>query len=250
MRATSEAPACGPPRSRVALALVAAAASMLAGRAAAWADLSVDATGAASPPSVRVDGEKDTPMPAAPGQRPNPRLKLSFRGFSIANLDDSPVSLSGLELDLFPFSTRWFRAGLTLDGGRGQGTFAGNHVSLRYGMAGFAGGFQYPAPVTPFIEGHVAAGVLRGDAQGPLGIAGSSITIESASAMTWMYVRGLDFGAEIYAVNRFYVSLSMGWQRSTWHGLDVPSGAVSTLAGLQPKDLTSDSFTFKVGVGL
>lgn len=50
-----------------------------------------------------------------------------------------------------------------------------------------------------------------------------------------MYVRGLDFGAEIYAVGRLYVSVSIGWQRSTWHGLDVPTVATSSLAGCSPK---------------
>lgn len=138
---------------------------MLGGRAAR-ADVSLDPSGGAGVPTVQAHRDDERPEAPITIDRPNPRLKLSNRGFSIANLDYKPVPLSGLELDLFLLSTRWLRGGLTVDGGRGQGTFAGNHVSLRYGMAGFAGGFQYPAPVTPFVEGHLAAGVLTGEAEG------------------------------------------------------------------------------------
>ncbi|MEO5768222.1 MAG: hypothetical protein ABIS92_07705 [Polyangia bacterium] len=42
---------------------------------------------------------------------PNPRVKLSYRTFSISNVDATNVLLSGYQLDVFPLSRRFFRLG-------------------------------------------------------------------------------------------------------------------------------------------
>ena len=228
--------------------LVVALATVPCGGAAWASDLLVDPSSGAGPPSVR--STLDTPPAPTGPERPGPRVKLSYRRFSIANLDATSVPLSALELDLYPVSTRWLRAAVTLDAGRGAGTYQTNRVNLKYGMAGFAGGAQYPTrgPVTPYVEGRFSAGLLAGDAAGAVAVPGSTVSLEGASAVTWIYTRGLDVGAQVATIGRLTIAGSLGWQRSTWRGID-PSTATS-LSTVQAKDLTNDSFTFKLGLGI
>ena len=60
----------------------------------------------------------------------------------------------------------------------------------------------------------------------------------------------LDLGAEFFATKRAYVSASIGWLHTTWGGVDYPAALRDPSAGLRFKDLSNDSFTFKVGVGI
>src|SRR5262245_19781064 len=58
----------------------------------------------------------------------NPRLTLSYRRFSIAHLDGSGLWLEGAQLDLYPLSRRWIRAGIELEGGAGSTAITGNDM--------------------------------------------------------------------------------------------------------------------------
>src|SRR5581483_6836600 len=181
---------------------------------------------------------------------PNPRLKLSYRRFAIANLDGTPMWLDGAELDAYALSRRWVRAGFELEGGGGHASLEGNGATLGYGLAGANVGFQYPWRVTPFVEGRFAGGVLSGNFDGTVTVPGTNVSMSNASEVTWMYGGGLDVGAEFYTVKRLYLSAAVGWVRTTWHGLDVAAMQNDPLGGLRYKDLTGDSFTLKVGFGI
>jgi len=183
-------------------------------------------------------------------EHPNPRLKLSYRRFGITNLDGTPLWLDGAQLDVYPLSRRWVRAGFELEGGGGHASLEGNAASLGYGLAGANVAVQYPWRVTPFVEGRFAGGVLSGNFDGTVTVPGTNVSMSNASAVTWMYGGGLDVGAEFYTVKRLYLSAAVGWVRTTWHGLDVPAMQNDPAGGLRYKDLTGDSFTFKLGFGI
>jgi hypothetical protein len=185
---------------------------------------------------------------AAKPAHPNPRLKLSYRRFSIANLDGTPLWLDGAELDVYPLSRRWVRAGFELEGGGAHASLDGNGASLGYGLLGASVGVQYPWRVTPFVEGRFAGGVLGGSLDQPITVGG--VSVSGSSVATWMYGGGLDVGVEIYTVRRFYVSTAVGWIRTTWHGADLAAMQADPAGGVQTRDLTSDSFTFKIGCGI
>lgn len=187
----------------------------------------------------------------APSRHANPRLKASFRGFSIANLDTTPVWLEGAQLDLYPLSRRFVRLGIELEGGAGNATLDGHTASLSYGLAGMGFGFQYPGRVTPFIEARFAAGVLAGSTAGPITVATNpNTTISNANVATYMYIGGIDAGFELYAWNRVYLSAAVGWARPTWHGVDYTAMKSDPSGGMKFKDITNDTFTFKIGIGI
>lgn len=193
-------------------------------------------------------------LPPVAAEHPNPRLKLSYRRFSISNLDDTTVGLSGVQLDVYPLSMRWVRSGLEVEYGGGHAALMDQAFDVRYGLLGLSLGFQYPAVVTPFIEGRVVGGVLNASRNEPLTIPGSSpgseVTLEGTSVATWMVGRGIDVGAEVFMVGRAYVSLSLGWLRSSFGGIDYNAAVANPDAQFQYKTLTSDSFTLKLGLGI
>jgi hypothetical protein len=181
---------------------------------------------------------------------PTPRLKLSYREFAISNLDLSRVPLSGVQLDVYPLSMRWVRAGLEAEAGTGRASLNQNAVDLWYAMLGMTAGVQYPARVTPFVEGRLVGGTLGGNLEGAIAIPGTSATISGTSAVTWILGRGIDVGAEVFMVGRAYVSASIGWLHTTWHGIDYGAFVQDPSAALRTKDLSFDSFTFKLGLGI
>jgi hypothetical protein len=189
-----------------------------------------------------------SPAPAGPWAA-RPRLALSYRRFAISNLDHSAVPLEGLELDLYPISTGWLRAGFEVEAGRGQAAASGSDVDLRYGMGGVTLGLQYPGRLTPFVEGRLTGGVLAGTLDGALPMSGGSVSAGGTSAATWIYGRGVDVGVELYTIGRLYLTGAVGWLRTTWRGVDTAALAADPTGGYQLKDLTDDSFTFKLGVG-
>ena len=180
----------------------------------------------------------------------NPRLKLSYRRFAISNLDLTEVPLQGLQLDGYPLSMRWVRGGIEIEAGMGRAALNGGAVNVRYGMLGATAGFQYPARITPFAEGRLVGGVLGGTQDGVITIPGTAVAVRGTSAATWITGRGLDFGAEFFASERAYVSASIGWLRTTWGGVDYPAMVRDPSAGVRYKDLSKDSFTFKLGLGI
>jgi hypothetical protein len=199
-----------------------------------------------APATVRAAANDAITVVARP--HANPRLKLSYRGFGIANLDGSPIWLNGAQLDAYMLSRRWVRIGAELEGGGGHADLMGNGAHLAYGLAGLSGGIQYPWRVTPFLDGRFAAGVLAGQLDGTLTI--GTVSVTDASAVTWMYAGGVETGVEVYTFKRVYLSAALGWVRTTWRGPDAEATLKNPDAGMQMKDVTGDSLTVKVGFGI
>lgn len=199
-----------------------------------------------------ADAPRSSPTPSIAKTPPRvqytPRLKASYRLFSIANLDGSSVWLNGAQLDVYAISRRWIRIGLELGGGTGRATFAREGAQLRYGMSGVSVGIQYPWRVTPFLEGRFAAGVLAGSLDRAMTIAG--VTVNDPSAVTWMYGGGIETGVEVYAWKRAYLSVAVGWVRTTWRGIDYSAFVADPTGSVPYRDLVGDSVTFKLGGGI
>jgi hypothetical protein len=179
---------------------------------------------------------------------PTPRLKLSYTRFSIGNPDGSAIPLDALHLDAYPISRRWVRAGLELEAGRGSGTYLGDRAALSDYLLGLNAGVQLPGRVTPFVEGRLAGGALTGHTEGPIDIAG--VTVTQASATTYLYAFGVNAGAELYVLGRGYLSLSLGWLHSTWRGATDAAPPGATTANIVLTDVTHDSLVFKAGLGI
>jgi hypothetical protein len=181
-------------------------------------------------------------------QHDSPRLKLSFRQLWIANLDGSQLPMHGGQLDVYPLSRRWVRLGLELEGGAGSATVDTHGVDLWYGLAGLSLGVQYPARVTPFVEGRFAAGILGGSLAQAVQVS-PGLSLGSASTATYLLTGGIDVGIEVYIAGRFYVSAAIGWVHPVYRGVDY-GALTSATPALVYKDIATDSFTFKLGVGI
>ena len=196
--------------------------------------------------------EQTAPVPSeetAPPSQPHARLKLSLEGFSIGTTWNMPVGLTGLHLETYPLSRRWVRIGVGLTGGLGSAAVEAASATAKYGLLGVSVGTQYPARVTPFIEGHVAGGFMTATLDRPVMI--GALTVNDASGTTWLVVRGLDAGAETYVLGRAYLSFSVGWMRSSWASPDVnPYAPPTTSRNLNIVTVTADSFLWKVGLGI
>jgi hypothetical protein len=173
---------------------------------------------------------------------------VAYRTFAISALSGNALWLNGAQLDAYFLSRRWVRLGFELEGGAGATSFTSVPVSLAYGLAGITGGIQYPARVTPFLDGRAIGGVLHASADGNLTV--GNVVLEGASATTYVYGGGVETGVEIYTIRRLYLSAALGWVRTTWRGPDQAAMEMQPTAGLQTKDLVSDSFTLKVGFGI
>jgi hypothetical protein len=210
------------------------------------------------------DDEVVTPLPTQPSgnlarvapppepvfDHPTPRLALSYERFSAGNVDGSSVPLEALHLDSYFLSWRWLRAGLEAEAGRGHATLYGGAASLKYGMLGLDAGLQLPGRVTPFVEGRLDGGILYGSLDGPVAIPGTTATVSGFSAATYLYARGLDAGVDLYVLGRSYLTLSVGWLRTTWGSADYEAMLASSSTGLKFKDVTHDSVLFKIGLGI
>ena len=181
---------------------------------------------------------------------PNPRLKLSYRRFAIRNVDGTSIWVDGAQLDTYPISRRWVRVGFELEAGAGEASIADGGFTCVYGLAGASAGFQYPMRVTPFVEGRFVGGLLGASIDRPLTVPGTSVTITSGSAVTWVYGGGIETGIEVYTFGRAYLSGSIGWLHTVWNGIDFPAILRNPAGGLRSIDLEGDSFTFKLGLGI
>jgi hypothetical protein len=204
------------------------------------------------PPSARPEAvaERKAPARAPSEDHPTPRLKLSYERFSAGNVDGTAVPLEALHLDTYFLSWRWLRAGVEAEAGRGHATLYGGAASLKHGLVGLNAGLQLPGRVTPFIEGRLDAGVLYGSLDGTVTIPGMAATVRGVAAATYLYARGVDVGAEVYTFGRAYLSLSLGWLRTTWGSTDYEAMLANASAGLTFKNVTHDSFLFKLGLGI
>lgn len=188
----------------------------------------------------------EQPLPAS---TPHARLKLSLEGFSIGTTWGMPVGLTGLHLEGYPLSRRWVRAGVGLTGGLGSATLDGASANAVYGLLGASAGVQYPARVTPFVEGHAAGGFMTATLDHPVTF--GAVTVRNASGTTWLVTRGLDAGGELYVYGRAYLSFSLGWMRSTWASPDYnPYAPPAANQNLRIVTVTADSLLWKVGLGI
>jgi hypothetical protein len=204
----------------------------------------------AAPVEAQPTIVREAPAPAPVVARPTPRLKLSYERLSAGNIDGSAVPLEALHLDLYPLSWRFLRGGVEAEAGRGHARLADASASVKYGLVGLNAGLQYPARVTPFVEGRAAAGALGGTLDGTVTIPGSTATVSDVSAVTWMYATGLDAGAEVYFAGRAYVSLGLGWVRTTWGAARYDSTAASAGSSLKLENVQHDSLLLKAGLGI
>jgi hypothetical protein len=158
-----------------------------------------------------------------------PLVKLSYRRVWAASLDGGDLPFDVAELDFYPVS-RFVRFGLAGEFGYGGGAYG-----LWYFVTGASLGLQWPMRVTPFLEGRFVAGILGGSFMGQ-------------TALSWIYEGGIDTGVEVYIASRFFLSAAIGWAHPVYGGVDVEQLNVNQT--VVRKDFGTDSFTFKVGLGL
>ena len=158
-----------------------------------------------------------------------PRFKLAYRRTWAAAPEGPDLPFDAAALDFYPVS-RFVRFGLSGEFGWGGGDYG-----LWYLMTGASLGLQLPMRVTPFLEGRFAAGLVGGSFSGQ-------------SAVSWIYEGGIDTGIEIYYVRRFYLSLAIGWAHPVYGGVDVAQ--LNENQVIVKKNFATDSFTFKIGLGL
>jgi hypothetical protein len=157
-----------------------------------------------------------------------PRFKLAYRRLWIAAPDNGTQPFDAVALDFYPLS-RIVRLGI-----QGEFGWGGGDYSLWYFLTGVALGLQYPARVTPFVEGRFVAGVVGGSFMGQ-------------AAASWMYQGGIETGVEIYYASRFYLSAAIGWAHPVYGGVDVAALKQDVIVR---KDFANDTVTVKVGLGL
>jgi hypothetical protein len=158
-----------------------------------------------------------------------PRFKLAYRRVWAASPDGGDLPFDVAELDFYPVS-KFVRLGITGEFGWGGGTY-----SLWYFVTGASLGLQWPMRVTPFLEGRFLAGLVGG-------------SFEGQSAISWIIEGGIDTGVEVYYASRFYVSAAIGWAHPLYGGVDVAQ--LNQNQVVVRKDFATDSFTFKIGLGL
>ncbi|MGZ3439985.1 MAG: hypothetical protein ACXVDD_10725 [Polyangia bacterium] len=158
-----------------------------------------------------------------------PRFKLAYRRVWAASPDGGDLPFDVAELDFYPVS-KFVRFGLAGEVGYGGGAYG-----LWYFTTGASLGLQWPMRVTPFLEGRFAAGIVGG-------------TFMGQSAVSWIYEGGIDTGIEVYYVRRFYVSAAIGWAHPVYGGVDVAQ--LNQNHTVVRENFATDSFTFKIGLGL
>jgi hypothetical protein len=199
------------------------------------------------PPVVEPAADVAEQRSRASRPHANPRLKLAYRRFAVSGPDGGPIALDGAQLDVYPLSRRWVRLGLEAEGGRGASDSANVTASLWYGLAGVTLGIQYPARITPFVEGRAAVGALGGTIRGSSTVGSTTVTAASVNAVTLLYLGGIDVGAEVYAVGRAYVTVALGWVHPVYYGLSAV--ALQEIGATRTTKVAADVFTFKIGVG-
>lgn len=179
---------------------------------------------------VAVAGTVAAPWPVRP-ERPVPRVKLGYRRLTTVGLENDSIDWNGVDLEFYPVSRRWFRFGV------GAQLAIGSAYGSWSFQTGVSVGVQYPWWITPFLEGRFAAGLVGG-------------RYEGAGVVSWIYTGGIEGGAEIYLVKRFYLTAAVGWAHPVWSGIDTEF--VRANPGIAPrrKDFASDTVTFRVGLGL
>jgi hypothetical protein len=163
-------------------------------------------------------------------EHPVPRFKLAYRRLWAPAIDGGTQPFDAGELDFYPVS------GLLRFGVIGEVGWGGGKYGLWYLSAGASLGVQYPARVTPFFEGRFVAGLIGGQ-------------FEGNPVVSWIYAGGLDGGIEVYYFRRLYVSAAIGWTHPVYGAVDAAALMANPHSTPILKTLSSDSFTFKLGLG-
>jgi hypothetical protein len=162
---------------------------------------------------------------------PVPRFKLAYRRLSTHGLENDTIDFNVVEIDYYP-SSHYFRFGVDTEVGIGSDKY-----SSWFFTVGGAVGLQYPWRVTPFVDARFIAGLVGGSFMGQ-------------SAVSWIYMGGIEGGIEAYVAGRFYVTAAIGWAHPVFSGIDVQYVREHPTLAPARKDFANDTFTFKVGLGL
>jgi hypothetical protein len=174
--------------------------------------------------------EAAPPPPRARREHPVPRVKLAFRQLVAAGLEGGNLTFNGVSLDYYP-SSGIFRFGIDTEVG------LGDRYDAWYLTTGAVVGLQYPARVTPFVDGRFVAGLIGGSALGQ-------------TVVSYMYTGGIDSGIELYIAGRFYLTAAIGWAHPVYSGIDIAYTRANPKLAPHRKEFADDSFTFKIGFGL
>jgi len=197
--------------------------------------LAVALLAGARPAAAGLPDEDDPKLarvaPTPRAERPVPRVKLGYRRLTTVGLENDSIDWSGVDIEFYPVSRRWFRFGVAAQLG------IGNAYSSWSFQTGVSVGVQYPWWVTPFLEGRFSAGLVGG-------------RYEGAGVVSWIYTGGIEGGVELYLWRRFYLTASVGWAHPVFSGIDTAYVRANPGLAPQRKDFASDTVTFRVGVGL
>ena len=160
-----------------------------------------------------------------------PRFKLAYRRLTTQGLENDSIDFNVIEIDYYP-SSHYLRFGLDTEVGLG-----GDKYSSWFFTVGGVLGLQYPWRVTPFVDARFIAGLVGG-------------TFMGQSAVSWIYMGGLEGGVEAYVAGRFYVTAAIGWAHPVFSGIDVQYVRDHPTLAPARKEFANDTFTFKVGLGL
>jgi hypothetical protein len=195
---------------------------------------------AASPPPRVVLADEDDPKLArgAPRRRlwPRithavPRFKLAYRYLSVASLTGGTEPLHAAALDFYPVSNL-VRLGIGTEVG-----FSGDSYGTWFLTEGLSLGVQWPARVTPFVDGRFVAGLVGANVLGH-------------QVVSYIYAGGIDGGIEVYYLRRFFVTVAVGWVHPVYRGVDLAQVQAHPTAAPPGQDFAADTFTLKVGLGL
>lgn len=122
-------------------------------------------------------------------------------------------------------------------------TFVRLTAAHAFGLVGANLRLQLARPLAPYVEGRMADGVAASRPDGALMIPGTPIGLSGAVGAGWMYTRGVDLGVDVQRFRAGYVSIALGWLRSTW-----PVGGFDRNDRLVATDVSRDGVVFKVGL--
>jgi hypothetical protein len=192
----------------------------------------------AEPEAWALVGAEDPKLERGPAQHVRyrwqdhftPRFQLAYRRLTVHPVENVDMTFNTFELDYYAFSSL-LRLGMGLEIG-----ISGNTFGAWYFTAGPALGLQYPWRVTPFIEGRFKAGYIGGSFMGQ-------------TAVTYIYVGGIEAGIELYLVHRLHLTASLGWAHPVFQFIDLEFTRQNPLLAPQFIKLSNDTYTFKIGLG-
>jgi hypothetical protein len=72
---------------------------------------------------------------------------------------------------------------------------------------------------------------------------GTHVGVSGSAAAGWQYLRGVDLGFDVHQFRGGYVSVALGWLRSSW-----PVGGFDERDRLVSRNVSSEGFVLKLGV--